>query len=100
MLSVNNIFVRYGFSLNLFADHENVSPVETNKRDVQTEAEKEFDGQSSTTGTADQSSVVTSQPRPQKLTRVELLMPFDEAHSERDWAAGLCQCRAGSRHCT
>ncbi|XP_041378493.1 cornifelin homolog A-like [Gigantopelta aegis] len=80
-------------------DQENVSPIVTTKATLQSEVEKDFDGQSSTTGTADYSSVVTSQPRPQKLTRVELLMPFDEAHSEREWSAGLFECKSGRRHC-
>lgn len=56
----------------------------------------------------DTDSVITSQPR--KASRMETgsrakaidagRTIFDDAHCERDWANGLCQCKCDDkRHC-
>ncbi|XP_070207888.1 cornifelin-like [Littorina saxatilis] len=52
----------------------------------------------STPSKTDQSTAtVTSQPKStgsgsKGFTRVALHMPFDEAHSEREWSSPLCSC--------
>ncbi|XP_067658124.1 cornifelin homolog isoform X1 [Haliotis asinina] len=78
------------------------SPEAWNQSRTPTEIDNDLDERSTATPTTpDQTSIVTSQPRPtpKKLTRVQLLMPADDSCSEREWTSGLCECSKGRRNC-
>ncbi|KAK7501813.1 hypothetical protein BaRGS_00006899 [Batillaria attramentaria] len=57
---------------------------------------------SSTSPASSQSGgALTSQPKSttKSFTRVSLNMPFDEAHSEREWTSPFCSCKSNRGSC-